>query len=254
MGAVVDLWQRSIVDTGRQPLLLMFVSFIVTFLVVRTVVRAIRAGRGPFRDISAGSVHLHHVVPGVLLLSVGAALAVVEVERTGFHEMAAVLVGLGGALVFDEFALLLYMDDVYWSAEGRASLEAVLVVTVVLTCLLIGLSPVGVDDITSGEVTIRIVAQVHFLGCALGAVVCVLKGKYLTAVVAVFSLPVSLWGAVRLGRPGSWWARRFYREGSRRAVRSQRRAERDDRRWGALRRSVADRLGGSVTQPGPPAS
>lgn len=65
-------WYRNIVEPGKLPLLLALVSFVLTFLVTRAITRLIRAGKGPFRNITPGGVHVHHVVPGVVLMVVGA--------------------------------------------------------------------------------------------------------------------------------------------------------------------------------------
>jgi hypothetical protein len=73
------VWERNILEPGKYPLLLMLVSFVLSFLIVRAITRLIRSGRGPFRNIASGQVHIHHVVPGTLLLFAGAALALSNV-------------------------------------------------------------------------------------------------------------------------------------------------------------------------------
>ena len=62
-------WQRDIIDPGKLPLLVCFAAFVITFLTTRGITRAIRAGRGPFHNISEGGTHVHHAVPGIVLLS-----------------------------------------------------------------------------------------------------------------------------------------------------------------------------------------
>ena len=64
-------WYRNIVEPGKLPLLLALASFVLTFLVTRAITRLIRAGKGPFRNVTPGGVHIHHVVPGVVLMVVG---------------------------------------------------------------------------------------------------------------------------------------------------------------------------------------
>jgi hypothetical protein len=60
-------------DRGRKlPLMLCFVSFVVTFVSTRTITRLIRDGRGPFRNVTAGGTHVHRSVPGIILLMIGA--------------------------------------------------------------------------------------------------------------------------------------------------------------------------------------
>jgi hypothetical protein len=161
-------------------------------------------------------------------------------------------VGIGGGLVFDEFALLLYLSDVYWSPEGRKSLEMVTIVVIVLLCLLIGVSPVGVDEVSVREFTIRITMQIHFVICAAGAAICLFKGKYYTAAWAMFFAVVAALGAVRLARPGSIWANRFYPPGSSKARRAEKRAARFSMRWGRLGTKVGNVIAGAVSQPNPP--
>ena len=98
------------------------------------VTRAIRSGRGPFQDASVGGVHLHHEVYGIfLLLGTGTAVLTYRPDRPGAR-VVAVLFGAGAALTLDEFALWLHLEDVYWSREGRSSVDAVLIALVVGCC------------------------------------------------------------------------------------------------------------------------
>lgn len=66
-----DWWQRNIMEPGKLPLLLALAAFVLTFAVTRVITRLIRAGKGPFGNVKAGGVHIHHVVPGVVLTVVG---------------------------------------------------------------------------------------------------------------------------------------------------------------------------------------
>jgi hypothetical protein len=242
-------WDRNIFEPGKHLLLLMLLSLVLTFLVVRGIVRMIRAGRGPFRNVSSGAVHIHHLVPGTLLLFTGATLSISNIGAFWADEVAALLIGVGGGLVFDEFALLLYLDDVYWAPQGRLSIEMVAVVVIIIVCILVGLSPLGVDNITIREFSIRIGMQIHFLLCGIGAAVCLLKGKYYTAVWAVFFAFVAVIGAVRLARPGSVWAHRFYRPGSAKERRAQHRIDVFEGRWGKLGTRTGNLVAGAVSQP-----
>ena len=150
----MDWWQRNIVEPGKLPLFLCAVAFLLTFATTRTIVRSIRAGRGPFRNISAGGTHVHHVVPGTILMVSGGMLALADVSP-GSNALSGVLFGIGLALVLDEFALILHLNDVYWEAEGRVSVDAVFLVAGVLGLLLVGASPEGVDDLSSQIETAR---------------------------------------------------------------------------------------------------
>jgi hypothetical protein len=75
----------------------------------------IRAGRGPFRDNVSGGVHIHHAVPGIISTIVGAFTSVAVDGASPGAEISAVMIGIGASLVLDEFAMILHLQDVYWS-------------------------------------------------------------------------------------------------------------------------------------------
>jgi hypothetical protein len=56
---------------------------------------------------------------------------------------------------------------------------------------------------------------------------------------------VALFGAVRLARPGSPWARRFYRKRPKARARARLRSFRHARRWDRPRRKFQDLIGGA---------
>src|SRR5215203_6683715 len=98
---MTDWWQRNIVEPGKLPLLMCLLAFVLTFVATRTVTRLIRAGKGPFHDVSSGGVHVHHAVPGILLATVGG-FASVGVHGQGWAKSAAAIVfGIGIGLVLD---------------------------------------------------------------------------------------------------------------------------------------------------------
>ncbi|WP_020137362.1 hypothetical protein [Streptomyces sp. 351MFTsu5.1] len=235
---------RNIVEPGKLPLLLALTAFVLTFLITRCVTRLIRAGKGPFGNISTGGVHIHHVVPGVVLSIVGGFGAVAS-GRHGFGAaLFAVVFGIGAGLVLDEFALILHLDDVYWSEEGRKSVEVVVLTAALVGLVLAGFSPFGVDDVTQGEAQDRggVISSVvvNFL-FAMGVL---LKGKARMAIFSVIVPVVGLVGLIRLARPGSFWARRFYGRRPRARARAMLRAYRHDKRWAGPRRKLQDLIGG----------
>ena len=130
-------YERAIVATGKEAQLLILVAFLLTFLAVRAITHAIHAGRGPFRDVRVGGAHVHHLVPGIVLLLVTGYLALAFDPRRGREPLAA-LFGVGAALTLDEFALWLHLRDVYWAREGRRSVDAVIVVAAALGLVLVG--------------------------------------------------------------------------------------------------------------------
>lgn len=119
-------YRHHIVDAGKEQAFWMLIAFIVTFLLVRLITHAIRAGRGPFSNVTVGGTHLHHLVPGIILLIVTGYLSAALHVRTG-RTIVAVLFGVGAALTLDEFALWLHLEDVYWAKKGRRSIDAVIV-------------------------------------------------------------------------------------------------------------------------------
>ena len=108
---------------GQQSALLSWLTFTVTFAGLRALTYSIRAGKGPFRNISVGGEHLHHYLWGIGLLSGVGAVAVRGEERQRRHPAVAVSYGAGLALIVDEFALLLDLRDVYWARQGRISID-----------------------------------------------------------------------------------------------------------------------------------
>jgi hypothetical protein len=108
-------WHRDVIASGKLPLMLCFLAFVIAFAVTRTITRLIRDGRGPFRNqVTASGTHVHHAVPGIILLIIGAFTAVGGPDSLGWSSFAAVAVGIGTSLVLDEFALILHLQDVYW--------------------------------------------------------------------------------------------------------------------------------------------
>ncbi|MEU6383071.1 hypothetical protein ABZ847_05840 [Streptomyces bauhiniae] len=237
-------WERNILEPGKLPLLLALFSFVATFVVTRIIVRLIRAGKGPFGNVQAGGLHIHHVVPGVVLTIVGGFGAVASDRHGAGGAIAAVVFGIGAGLVLDEFALILHLDDVYWSAEGRKSVEVVVITAALVGLLLAGFSPFGVNDLSQAELQDRggVIAfvAVNFLI----SLVALSKGKARTAVFGAIVPLLALAGALRLARPTSFWARRFYGRRPRARARSLLRAYRHDRRWAGPRRVVQDWIGG----------
>jgi len=248
----MDWWQRNIVEPGKLPLFLCAVAFLITFAMTRTIVRSIRAGRGPFRNISAGGTHVHHVVPGTILMVTGGMLALADVS-SGSDALSGVLFGIGLALVLDEFALILHLNDVYWEAEGRVSVDAVFLVAGVLGLLLVGASPEGVDDLSSQIETARWVLLFDLLVVFACLIVACLKGKVVSGLVGLFFPPLIFFAAIRLARPKSPWAHWFYRADSNRMARSLKRARRNDKLWGSPARRFQDLVAGAPS-PDPPSS
>ena len=115
-------------------------SFVVSFSAARGITYLLRRRKrvGPFRNLRIGQRHIHHFVPGILLaFSSGAAAILTNDEQ--IEPRLAVAFGTGMGLTLDESALLLELDDVYWSREGVLSLQITLTVMALLGALALGL-------------------------------------------------------------------------------------------------------------------
>lgn len=239
-------WQGDVVNGYKGPLLLSFAAFVVTFIATRTITPLIRAGKGPFHDIDDGGVHLHHSTPGLLILILGAFMAVGAPPHTVWIYISGALVGIGASLVLDEFAMLFRLQDVYWSQEGQLSVN---VVTLAAAC--IGLAAIGISPVTLGGgladvSTVARTIATGWLGVHLIFVtVTALKGKYPTALIGMFVGPLTWFGAVRLARPTSPWARWWYSPA--RIDHARRRAAAFDARWGPIRQYWDHLVGGTPT-------
>jgi hypothetical protein len=102
-------------------------SFVVTFGAVRTSTWLIRSrGQfGPFRELVVGPRHIHHFVPGIAIALLAGGTALIT-ENESLERWLAIAFGAGGALTLDESALLLQLEDVYWSEEGILSVQITL--------------------------------------------------------------------------------------------------------------------------------
>ncbi|MEU8343221.1 hypothetical protein AB0C74_16110 [Spirillospora sp. NPDC048832] len=233
-----DWFTREISDTGRLRLFCFLLAFIAGFLFIRFSVRMIRRQvRWWPGNVAPGGQHIHHVVFGLVFMCVGGVTGLLVQDDSSWPAVASASVfGIGTALVLDEFALVLHLEDVYWSEQGRLSVEVVFITIALCGLLLLGLKPLGVDDV-AGDALWVIVVAIAFNLCL--AVVSLLKGKLWTGLLGLFVGIVGLVGAVRLARPGSPWARRRYRPGSRK----ERRAQVRERRYRRPVQRLGDRLG-----------
>lgn len=206
-------YTQEILEPGRQPMFLALLTFLVTFLVTRMITRMIRAGKGPFGDVSSGSLHIHHVVPGLIILLLGGVLALGSGENGIWRQIAGVLFGMGAALVLDEFAMILHMDDVYWTSEGRLSADAVTLAAVVLFSAMLVAAPNRPDPDPVDGFWLNAIGAVFFIGLSFVPIaITILKGKLWLAAVSLV-VPIVAWVAmIRVAKPGSPWAHFRYRE------------------------------------------
>ncbi len=128
MSEVRELYYKHFSNRRKERQLFSTGAFFLTFATVRGITHAIRAERGPFRNITPGGRHIHHMTFGIAgLLTVGY-LWMLEIgvnEERGASRITAAVFGSGAALTLDEFALWLNLEDDYWSKQGRESIDAV---------------------------------------------------------------------------------------------------------------------------------
>lgn len=123
-------------STRENALFNLLVSFSVTFGLARASTHMIRRrGRfGPFRNVVLGERHIHHFIPGILLAFLAGGASVIS-RNEEIDPYLALPFGAGVALTLDESALLLKLDDVYWSEEGIVSVQVTLAAMLMLSAL-----------------------------------------------------------------------------------------------------------------------
>jgi hypothetical protein len=220
-------FSTNIVQSGRLPLFCFFCAFVAGFGFIRLSVRLIRAQvRWWPGNVTPGDLHVHHMVFGVVFMLVGGVTGIVAPGGSlNWRAGAAALFGLGAALVLDEFALILHLRDVYWTSDGRLSVDAVFVAAGVTVLLLLGIEPKivpgpGQNGDTWGAI---ISLSVSLLVTFSLAAITLLKGKIWTGLFGLFLFPLLIVGAIRLARPGSPWARWRYQRRPHKRARAARR-------------------------------
>lgn len=138
---LAELYREHVVEKGREPRFLIALSYLLAIGAVRFITHSIKNHWFGFlfHDIGGGGGHVHHFAIGILiLLAVGYIAVAFNPERTWVQRLLAVLFGIGAALIIDEFALWLIFKDVYWSAQGRTSVDAAFIVGSLVTVVATG--------------------------------------------------------------------------------------------------------------------
>jgi hypothetical protein len=235
-----DLPARFLDDRGERSGFVLLAAFLLAFLFIRTSARLIRSPRvgwWPGSVTTGSGLHLHHLVWGIVLLLLSGFLAFALSPDSPWNEILAGTFGVGAGLTLDEFALWVYLRDVYWAEEGRASLDAVIVAAALGGLILLGIAPF---DLRNNGSSVGTLAVSVLLVLAIAAVA-ILTGRRFVGLLGVFLPVLSLAAALRLAAPGSPWARRFYSHDGQKLARAQARFERSARR----RRRMADAVSGA---------
>jgi hypothetical protein len=213
VASVGSEFQREIVDTGRLAGFLFFVALLGTFGFIRTSTYLIRKQVSWWPgNVSVGGTHVHHLVWGIFAMMIFGYVGIVVQPDSPWREIIAVLFAIGMGLTLDEFALWLELKDVYWSKEGRKSVDAMIVAGCIVGALTVGFSAWVelADDVANGVTAF--VGVVGLLGIVL-AVVNISKDKLWWALASLLIPVAGVAPAVRLAKPHSIWARLFYGDG-----------------------------------------
>jgi hypothetical protein len=225
---------------GQRAGFVVLLAFLLTFGFIRTSARIIRSPKLPWWPGSVttdSGLHLHHLVWGIVLLLISGFLGYAINPLSPWNEVLAALFGIGAGLTLDEFALWVYLRDVYWAEEGRSSFDAIVVATVIGGLIVLGFAPFDLANESRSIGTLILVVGLDVLLAA----ITIFKGKPLLGITGLFIPFLSIFGTVRLASPRSPWARKFYAADGKKLERSKARWRRIEER----RRRVGDVLAGA---------
>ncbi len=237
----LDAGKGNLGGAGQRAGLLLLLGFLLSFGFIRMSTRLMRSPKVPWwpGSVKPGGLHIHHLVFGIVLIMLAGFLQFALRPDSPWLEIFAVAFGVGCGLTLDEFALWLHLEDVYWSEEGRRSIDATIVAAIIGGAVVLGFAPLGAgeDDPTGSIITVVLSVAIDLALC----IVALFKGKLWTGLIGFFIPFISLVGAIRAAKPGSPWARRFYAPDSKRMAKARRRAKRSEQRY----RRWQDRIGGA---------
>jgi hypothetical protein len=245
---LADFWNDQILAEEKQGLFLVLAGFVLSFAFIRMSTRLMRSPKvswWPGSVVSESGVHLHHLVFGIVTMMVSGAIGFTVLGDSPWAEICAALFGIGAGLTIDEFALWIYLDDVYWAEEGRVSIDATVIAAAMMGLILLGFTPFtfetgSLDQVIGGVVSATVVFGLVAL--------CFAKQRLMHGTVGFFVFPIALYGAVRIGKPGSPWGRRRYAEGN---PEKQAKAEArfpPDRRTERFKNAFRDVVGGKPSE------
>jgi hypothetical protein len=242
-----DFWGR-ISEHELQGLYLVLIGFILSFAFIRMSTRLQRSPRvtwWPGSIVSEGGVHVHHLVFGIVTMMIAGAGGFAAFGDSPWTEISALAFGIGAGLTIDEFALWVYLDDVYWAEEGRSSIDATVIAAAAMMLALLGFTPFTIEDGSVGAILGSILSALFVF---LLVAICFAKGRVMHGSIGFFVFPIALYGACRLGKPNSAWARRRYGE---RRPQKQANAEArfpPDRRTERFKNAFRDIVGGKPSE------
>ncbi|HEX4307520.1 MAG TPA: hypothetical protein VHZ54_15905 [Solirubrobacterales bacterium] len=243
---IVEAWNDHLVAHDRQGVFLVLVGFVGSFAFIRMSTRMIRAEVSwwPGNIESESGLHVHHLVFGIVTMMVAGTVGFAALGASPLTEICAFFFGIGAGLTIDEFALWVYLEDVYWAEEGRSSIDATVIAASLIGLIVLGANPFefsgGPEEVIGGVVSALLV--IFFVG------VCFMKGRNLHGIIGILFAPLAVYGACRIGKPDSAWARRRY--GQRRPKKQAKSEERfhPGRRTDRFKEAFRDIVGGKPSE------
>jgi hypothetical protein len=243
---LVDLWNEHLVAHDRQGVFLVLVGFVGSFAFIRMSTRMIRkeVSWWPGNIESESGLHVHHLVFGIVTMMTAGTLGFAAFGSSPMTEICAFFFGVGAGLTIDEFALWVYLEDVYWAEEGRSSIDATVIAASLIALIVLGANPFDFGS-EGGGIVISIVTTLLLIAFVAA---CFLKGRRLHGTLGILVAPLAIYGACRIGKPDSAWARRRYGE---RRPKKQAKAERrfhPGRRTDRFKEAFRDLVGGKPSE------
>lgn len=205
---ITDFWNDQLVANDRQGVFLVLVGFVGSFAFIRMSTRMIRAEVSwwPGNIESESGLHVHHLVFGIITMMVAGTVGFAAFGHSPLTEICAFFFGIGAGLTIDEFALWVYLEDVYWAEEGRSSIDATVIAAALIGMIVIGINPFasGGEGATVIEQIVTWVLVICFIAASF------LKGRRLHGILGVVFLPLAIYATCRIGKPDSPWAHRRY--------------------------------------------
>jgi len=243
-----DFWDDQILAEEKQGLFLVLVGFVLSFAFIRMSTRLMRSPRVPWWPgsvVSESGVHLHHLVFGIATMMIAGSIGFTVLGDSPWAEICALAFGVGAGLTIDEFALWVYLDDVYWAEEGRVSIDATVIAAAAMGLILVGFTPFTFKTGSLDQTISSVIGALVVFGLV---AICFAKQRLLHGAVGFFVLPLAIYGAARIGKPGSPWARRRY--GERRPAKQAKSEARfpPDRRTERFKNAFRDIVGGKPSE------
>jgi hypothetical protein len=207
-GFITEFWNDQLVEHDRQGVFLVLVGFVGSFAFIRMSTRMIRAEVSwwPGNVESNSGLHVHHLVFGIITMMVAGTLGFAAFGHSPLTEISAFLFGVGAGLTIDEFALWVYLEDVYWAEQGRSSIDATVIAAALIGLIVLGVNPfeASSEGATAIESILTWVIIIFFVAASF------LKGRRLHGITGVFFPPLAIYATCRIGKPNSAWAHHRY--------------------------------------------